>query len=163
MLGEGVANVEGGGGGWRKRFNYRRESEMLVSSDMLMAREYARLSESEAAAVLEEKEQDLILAAELGKSLFIQQAKLNWVPSSSCCGSISLIMKDSPHFNTDQCQNVTISISLTQANLCWRGTRSWRGGTEQLLSSANKNWRWDFCFGLVWIGLGEFRTTKICW
>ena len=46
MLGEGVANVEGGGG-WRKRFNYTRESDMMMageSSDMLRAREYARLS-----------------------------------------------------------------------------------------------------------------------
>ena len=70
MLGEGVANVEGGGG-WRKRFNYKRESDMLMareSSDMLMAREYARLSETEAATLLEEKEQDLVLAAELGKT-----------------------------------------------------------------------------------------------
>ena len=69
MLGEGVANVEGGGG-WRKRFNYTRESDMLMageSSDMLRAREYARLSETEATTLLEEKEQDLILAAELGK------------------------------------------------------------------------------------------------
>ena len=68
MLGEGVANVEGGGG-WRKRFNYTRESDILMgreSSDMLMAREYARLSETEAAALLEEKDQDLVLAAELG-------------------------------------------------------------------------------------------------
>ena len=70
MLGEGVANVEGGGG-WRKRFNYTRESDMMMageSSDMLRAREYARLSETEATTLLEEKEQDLILAAELGKS-----------------------------------------------------------------------------------------------
>ena len=70
MLGEGVANVEGGGG-WRKRFNYTRESDILMageSSDMLRAREYARLSETEATTLLEEKEQDLILAAELGKS-----------------------------------------------------------------------------------------------
>ena len=79
MLGEGIANVEsgGGGGGWRKRFNYTRESDKLMDSDMLMGREtsntreMARLSESEAAALLEEKEQDLILAAELGKTLVI--------------------------------------------------------------------------------------------
>ena len=71
MLGEGVANVEGGGG-WRKRFNYTRESDILLageSSDMLRAREYARLSETEATTLLEEKEQDLILAAELGKNV----------------------------------------------------------------------------------------------
>ena len=71
MLGEGVANVEGGGG-WRKRFNYTRESDMMMageSSDMLRAREYARLSETEATTLLEEKEQDLILAAELGKNV----------------------------------------------------------------------------------------------
>ena len=71
MLGEGVANVEGGGG-WRKRFNYTRESDILMageSSDMLRAREYARLSETEATTLLEEKEQDLILAAELGKNV----------------------------------------------------------------------------------------------
>ena len=71
MLGEGVANVEGGGG-WRKRFNYTRESDILMageSSDMLRAREYARLSETEATTLLEEKEQDLILAAELGKNI----------------------------------------------------------------------------------------------
>ena len=68
MLGEGVANVESGGGGWRKRFNYTRESDKLMDSDMLMTREMGRLSEAEAAALLEEKEQDLILAAELGKT-----------------------------------------------------------------------------------------------
>ena len=59
------------GGGWRKRFNYTRESDLLMekeSPDMLMAREYARLSETEAATLLEEKEQDLVLAAELGKT-----------------------------------------------------------------------------------------------
>ena len=72
MLGEGVANVEsGGGGGWRKRFNYTRESDKLMDSDMLMTREMGRLSEAEAAALLEEKEQDLILAAELGKTLIV--------------------------------------------------------------------------------------------
>ena len=92
MLGEGAVNVEGGGGGggWRKRFNYTRESDLLVSADMViaqnlnykykykykckysnkykqvMAREYAALSEAEAANLLEEKDQDLVLAAELG-------------------------------------------------------------------------------------------------
>ena len=73
MLGEGVGSVEGGGG-WRKRFNYTRESDILMgreSSDMLMAREYARLSETEAAALLEEKDQDLVLAAELGNGQHI--------------------------------------------------------------------------------------------
>ena len=37
MLGEGAVNVEGGGGGWRKRFNYTRESDLLVSADMVIA------------------------------------------------------------------------------------------------------------------------------
>ena len=72
MLGEGVANVEGGGG-WRKRFNYTRESDIPMgreSSDMLMAREYARLSDAEAAKLLDEKDQDLVLAAELGEMFF---------------------------------------------------------------------------------------------
>ena len=76
MLGEGLANVDsghGGGGGWRKRFNYTRESDLLMekeSPDMLMAREYARLSDAEAAKLLDEKDQDLVLAAELGEMFF---------------------------------------------------------------------------------------------
>ena len=40
--------------------------------------------------------------------------------------------------------------SHRQANLCSRGTRSWRRGTEQLLSSANKNWRWDLLWQTFW-------------
>ena len=75
MLGEGLANVDSGhgGGGWRKRFNYTRESDLLMekeSPDMLMAREYARLSDTEAAKLLDEKDQDLVLAAELGQTVF---------------------------------------------------------------------------------------------
>ena len=40
------------------------------SPDMLMAREYARLSDAEAAKLLDEKDQDLVLAAELGEMFF---------------------------------------------------------------------------------------------
>ena len=35
-----------------------------------MAREYAALSEAEAANLLEEKDQDLVLAAELGNQIY---------------------------------------------------------------------------------------------